>query len=56
MQSGILSVQTITAQIVIMRKLTKEERAGLKYWATKYVANGAYCLKHGINVGWPMPG
>jgi hypothetical protein len=39
-----------------MRKLTREERAGLKYWATKYVDNGAYCLKHGINVGWPMPG
>jgi len=34
--------------------LTKEERAGLKYWAMKYVDNGAYCLKHGINVGGPM--
>jgi len=35
----------------VVRKLTKEEREGLKYWATKYVDNGAYCLKHGINVG-----
>ncbi len=38
----------------VVRKLTKDERAGLKYWATKYVANGAYCLKHGINVGAPL--
>ena len=35
----------------IVRRLSSKERAGLKYWATKYVANGAYCLKHGINVG-----
>ena len=27
------------------------ERAGLKWWAQKYVDNGAYCLKHKINVG-----
>jgi len=33
----------------VVRKLTKKERAGLKWWAQKYVANGAYCLKHGIN-------
>lgn len=39
----------------VVRKLTSEERAGLKHWATKYVANGAYCLKHGINVGGPLP-
>ena len=38
----------------VVRKLTKAERAGLKHWATKYVDNGAYCLKHGINVGSPM--
>jgi carbonic anhydrase/acetyltransferase-like protein (isoleucine patch superfamily) len=38
----------------VVRKLTPEERAGLKYWATKYVANGAYCLKHGLNVGGPL--
>ena len=39
----------------VVRQLIREERAGLKYWATKYVANGAYCLKHGINVGGPLP-
>jgi len=38
----------------VVRRLTPEERAGLKYWATKYVANGAYCLKRGINVAGPM--
>jgi hypothetical protein len=31
--------------------LTKSERAKLKWWAEKYVGNGAYCLKHGINAG-----
>src|SRR5712675_1779768 len=30
----------------IVRALTAEERAGLKWWAHKYVDNGAYCLKH----------
>jgi hypothetical protein len=30
------------------------ERAGLKWWAQKYVDNGAYCLKHGIGVGQPV--
>ncbi len=39
----------------VVRKLTPQERAGLKAWATKYVANSAYCLKHGINVGGPLP-
>lgn len=39
----------------VVRKLTLQERAGLKFWATKYVANSAYCLKHGINVGGPLP-
>ena len=38
----------------IVRPLTPKERASLKYWAEKYVANGAYCLKHGINVGEPL--
>lgn len=38
----------------VVRKLTKQERAGLKWWAQKYVDNGAYCLKHGINVGAPL--
>ena len=35
----------------VVRALTAEERAGLKYWATKYVENAAYCLTHQINVG-----
>ena len=34
----------------VVRKLTKKERAGLKWWAEKYVDNGAYCLKHNIGV------
>ena len=38
----------------VVRALTAEERAGLKHWADKYVDNGAYCLKHGINVGAPL--
>lgn len=39
----------------IVRKLTIEERGQLKLWALKYVENAAYCLKHGINVGTPLP-
>ena len=38
----------------VVRKLSKEERAGLKWWAEKYVDNGAYCLKSKINVGAPQ--
>ena len=38
----------------VVRKLSQEERAGLKWWAQKYVDNGAYCLKHGISVGSPL--
>ena len=38
----------------VIRKLSDEDRAGLKSWATKYVANAAYCLTHGINVGGPL--
>jgi len=38
----------------VVRALTPGERAGLKHWADKYVENGAYCLKHGINAGGPM--
>jgi carbonic anhydrase/acetyltransferase-like protein (isoleucine patch superfamily) len=30
----------------VVRTLTREERAGLKAWAQKYVENAAYCLKH----------
>ena len=40
----------------VVRPLTKKERAKLKWWAQKYVDNGAYCLKHKISVGGPMPG
>ena len=40
----------------IIRKLSKEERSKLKWWAQHYVDNAAYCLKHGINVGAPLPG
>jgi carbonic anhydrase/acetyltransferase-like protein (isoleucine patch superfamily) len=39
----------------IVRTLSPEDRAGLKYWAEKYVTNAAYCLQHGINVGGPLP-
>jgi len=38
----------------VVRKLTTAERAGLKWWAQKYVDNGAYCLRHGIAVGGPL--
>jgi gamma-carbonic anhydrase len=38
----------------VVRALTSEERAGLKGWAEKYVANAAYCLEHGINIGAAM--
>lgn len=38
----------------VVRRLTPKERAGLKYWATKYVANGAYCLKHDLHIGAPL--
>jgi carbonic anhydrase/acetyltransferase-like protein (isoleucine patch superfamily) len=37
----------------IVRKLTKKERTGLKWWAEHYVDNAAYCLKHKINMGKP---
>lgn len=30
----------------VVRALTREERAGVKYWAQKYVDNSAYCLKN----------
>lgn len=39
----------------VARALTPKERADLKWWAEKYVANAAYCLKHKINVGAPLP-
>ena len=40
----------------VVRQLSAAERAGLKWWAQKYVDNGAYCLKHRISVGGPLPG
>ena len=39
----------------IVRMLTDQERSELKYWAEKYVHNAAYCLRHGINLGSPLP-
>ena len=39
----------------VVRPLKPEERAGLKYWAEKYAFNAAYHLKHGINLGAPLP-
>jgi carbonic anhydrase/acetyltransferase-like protein (isoleucine patch superfamily) len=41
---------------VVKRALSPEQRAGLRAWAEKYVANAAYCLRNGINIGAPMPG
>jgi len=38
----------------VVRALSAEERGKLKSWATKYVENAAYCLKHGINVSGPV--
>jgi carbonic anhydrase/acetyltransferase-like protein (isoleucine patch superfamily) len=38
----------------VVRKLTLKERTGLKWWAEKYVDNGAYCLEYAINVGKPL--
>jgi carbonic anhydrase/acetyltransferase-like protein (isoleucine patch superfamily) len=38
----------------VVRSLTPQERAGLKHWAEKYVTNGAYCLKHRIQIGKPL--
>lgn len=35
----------------VVRPLTPEERAGLKYWAEKYAFNAAYHLEHKIAVG-----
>jgi carbonic anhydrase/acetyltransferase-like protein (isoleucine patch superfamily) len=40
----------------VVRALTRKERAGLKAWAQKYVENGAYCLKHRINLSGPLTG
>lgn len=42
------------APAVVKRALSAEERAGLKHWAEKYVVNGAYCLRHNLQVGAPL--
>ena len=34
----------------VVRKLTRAERAGVKYWAQKYVDNSAYCLKNAARI------
>lgn len=39
----------------VVKTLAPEDRANLKHWAQKYVLNAAYCLKHSINVGAPLP-
>ena len=38
----------------IARALSAQERAGIRHWAEKYVANAAYCLEHSIQVGAPL--
>jgi gamma-carbonic anhydrase len=38
----------------VVRSLSPEDRATLRKWAEKYVANAAYCLRHGIQVGAPL--
>ncbi len=39
----------------VVRELTDEEVASLPAMAEKYTRNAQYCLKHGINVGAPLP-
>lgn len=39
----------------VVRSLTQAQREGLKLWAQKYVDNAAYCLRHKINMGRPLP-
>lgn len=38
----------------VVRTIAQADRDQLKKWAEKYVANAAYCLRHGINVGGPL--
>ncbi|MDG1890208.1 MAG: gamma carbonic anhydrase family protein [Verrucomicrobiota bacterium] len=35
----------------VVKPLSDKDRAGLRLWAEKYVANARYCLKKGIQVG-----
>ncbi len=39
----------------VVRIMSEKERGDLKHWAEKYVHNAAYCLKHSINIGAPLP-
>jgi carbonic anhydrase/acetyltransferase-like protein (isoleucine patch superfamily) len=39
----------------VVRALTREERAGVKYWATKYVENSGYCLKNAARISMAGP-
>jgi carbonic anhydrase/acetyltransferase-like protein (isoleucine patch superfamily) len=39
----------------VVRTLAQADRENLKHWADKYVTNAAFCLKHNINVGGPLP-
>jgi carbonic anhydrase/acetyltransferase-like protein (isoleucine patch superfamily) len=39
----------------VVRTLAQADRENLKHWADKYVTNAAFCLKHSINVGGPLP-
>lgn len=39
----------------VVRPLSSADRELLRGWAEKYVKNGAYCLRHKINVGRPLP-
>ena len=34
----------------VVRALSSDERAGLKFWAEKYAANAAYCLENKIGL------
>ncbi len=38
----------------VVRTMGAEERAMLRGWAEKYVANAAYCLANQINLGGPL--
>jgi gamma-carbonic anhydrase len=38
----------------VVRTMDPQERATIKAWAQKYVANAAYCLEHNINIGAPL--
>lgn len=39
----------------VVKTLSDEQRAGLKWWAEKYVWNSEYYLRHDINVGAALP-